>query len=411
MTAKKALLSLAAAGCFMREAPRPGPVSLAPEEKALEVLLDGSLGPDARVREACTLGLRYGGPRAVHALLALLGDQESSVRATAAWVLGEMAEKKAAPALTRALSDESVRVRVSAARALGVCGGKEAALSALKAARVRSKPAAALSSGWAGAQEARKELERMLTERDREAKAFAAAALGRLGATGLLRPVLTRLSRSPEPEARAACAWTIGEMGGNGAGFVSILGGLCVDRERAVRKAAADALGWVGGKEAEAHLVNLLADSEENVRRSGLRALSRVGSAEVWEGLAALLPDSLAAETLASVLDERDPPPPSGALDALEDAKTPACLAALVKLGREEKTDELVAFLRSKDPALRAEAARSLGRLSAGAAGAAGAELRELLSDPNARVRVEAASALLRLGRMTRVPPAPGRKS
>ena len=388
----KVLVSLAAAGCLTRQAPRPGPVSLAPEARAVEVLLDGSLASDARVREACALGLEHGGPRAVHALLALLGDPEVSVRATAAWILGEMREGKAALALRRALSDESVQVRVSAARALGVCGGEEAAVSAWEAASVRSRPAAALSCGWAGAAGAEKELRRMLRGQSGEAKAFAAAALGRLGRTAPLRPVLGRLSRAPEPSLRAASAWAIGEMGANGAAFVSILGGLSVDREKAVRKAAADALGWVGGKEAEAHLVNLLADAEESVRRSGLRALSRAGSPEVWEALVCLLPESLAAEALASVFEEKKVP--LEALDALEGSETPACLAALVRLGRAEKAEELIALLRSKDPALRARAARCLGGLSAGAARAG---LRGLLSDREMLVRVEAASALLRL--------------
>ncbi|NDJ76686.1 MAG: HEAT repeat domain-containing protein [Chloroflexi bacterium] len=65
-------------------------------------------------------------PRAVEALLALLGDEPCNVLRAVAEALGEIGAERAVGPLTQALRCDDFLVRVDAAKALGKIGGSQA---------------------------------------------------------------------------------------------------------------------------------------------------------------------------------------------------------------------------------------------------------------------------------------------
>ena len=80
----------------------------------------------ARRAEALqALGTLHSSPRAIRMIAATLAtDQDSSIRAIAARVLGEMGARSAIPSLRKSLKDESMSVRFQAAKALWAMGDR-----------------------------------------------------------------------------------------------------------------------------------------------------------------------------------------------------------------------------------------------------------------------------------------------
>lgn len=170
---------------------------------------------------------------------------------------------------------------------------------------------------------------------------------------------------------------------------------LCLgDADARVRRAAADVLGSVGefgdmlasahGTEVDAptgpsmvaaKLARRLKDEDVRVREAAAKALGRQGRAGV--------------DAAAQMLHDQDAEMRGLAAISLEFAATAAVPYA----------PELVRWLRTEQPALRAVAARALGGMGEAAGNASAQALAEALrEDPEASVREQAASALGRFG-------------
>ncbi len=142
-------------------------------------------------------------------LLSAAADPDPSVQAAAlesfAWagLLGRCPGADIGPAAIPALQSESTEVRRAAARALGACGApKEAApplrrlLASDSVAEVRAAAASALGSGARSPVTVRV-LTAALRDKDCWARACAADALARLGATRAAIPALVAALRTP----------------------------------------------------------------------------------------------------------------------------------------------------------------------------------------------------------------------
>jgi HEAT repeat protein len=81
-------------------------------ERRLALFIENLDHPDAPYRWGAAEALgRMGDPRAVEALIPLLGDPDWRVRLKAAWALGRIGDARAAPHLNRLARDESEAVR------------------------------------------------------------------------------------------------------------------------------------------------------------------------------------------------------------------------------------------------------------------------------------------------------------
>jgi HEAT repeat protein len=108
--------------------------SAAPRKEAAPQLLVEALRPnildcaDQNRRKLLAMGTN-----ATPAVLPLLKDPNSDVRAVAAGILGELGDQSALPALVAALGDEATTVRALAAETLGLLGDRQAAPALAKA--------------------------------------------------------------------------------------------------------------------------------------------------------------------------------------------------------------------------------------------------------------------------------------
>jgi HEAT repeat protein len=262
------------------------------------------------------------------------------------------------------------------------------------------------------------------------ARKMGVATLARMGA----QDALVGLLREKDPAVRAAAAHGLGIMRNRARGAVPVLVEALDDSDAAVRKEAVWAIGEIGpaAEDAIPALRARIKASEDRTREAAIAVLARVGA---WEDLAELLLDRDpavraaaarglgtmgrrardAVPALVEVLKDSDAAVTQEALRALgqigpaaKDA-TPALLAwirahqdptrqgavaALVRIGAR---DALVELLHEKDRSVRASAARGLGRMRSKAQAAVPA-LIEALGDPSAAVSKEAVRALGDIG-------------
>jgi FOG: HEAT repeat len=89
-------------------------------EKDLRDLLIEVLGSsEMSIRWKAAVALTELGPAAVERLIGCLSDSRAYVRSSAAWVLGNIGDARAAPALQQHREDPSADVRKEATEALG----------------------------------------------------------------------------------------------------------------------------------------------------------------------------------------------------------------------------------------------------------------------------------------------------
>jgi HEAT repeat protein len=135
----------------------------------------------------------------------------------------------------------------------------------------------------------------------------AAAALTRLGAPAV--PVLLERLGAWGPQARGAAAEILGEIGDRRA--EAALAGLLGDPDGNVRAAAAEALGKAGGPGAGPALLAALERDDAAVRLAALDALERIGAAPPAARLAELARDRIlrrAAYRLLGICDDAEVP-------------------------------------------------------------------------------------------------------
>lgn len=146
----------------------------------------------------------------------LAHDPLVRIRAAAAFALGNQHDPSVVPWLADALSDSDVNVRYEAASALARTPGKAAVEPLLKAIRdddedVRGAAVEALTA--AGDARAVQPIERWaLTDRKPRVRGLAAIALANLGAVTAAPNLMKRLGIERDAEAKAAIAWALGEL-------------------------------------------------------------------------------------------------------------------------------------------------------------------------------------------------------
>lgn len=265
---------------------------------ALDVI-DGEVDPAARFsrREAQALAVivaRYsrrlaGSARAnVAAFFEAGGDVDHQIRnlhayrawrrASAAYVLGDMASTRASPALLAALDDRHRDVRSAAARSLGLLGASEAVPRLIDCLVNRSIPTgvggfALLTLG----SDARGELRALVTHEDSAVRSTAAELLGYVGSAADA-PLLIGMLRDLSSEVRSVSARSLGRVGAESAAVA--LRVLLDDRMPDVRVAAAEALGAIDDIDATKLLVRQAESDLFEPARAAARALATIDPAE-----------------------------------------------------------------------------------------------------------------------------------
>ena len=246
---------------------------------------------DARVRRRAALAAgRIGDERAVASLIALLqNDKETSVRAIAAFALGETESAMGALALKAQLSSKSDDVR---ARSIEALGKIVAALPAEDEARVRELGAAILGA--------------LVAEASRSPKPDREAIL--MGLTAVLRarpegagPLVVRFLANTDWRIRADAGNTLARLRSKD-GVEKLRELVLGDSNAVVRANAARALGAAENKEAFEPLLNRsVNDADERVRVSAIRALGLLKDARaagpLLQRAAALTASYLTAKT------------------------------------------------------------------------------------------------------------------
>jgi HEAT repeat protein len=184
--------------------------------------------------------------------LETLSSRRAWRRATAAFVLGDMASPAAVPALLAALSDPERDVRAAAARSLGRLDAVEAVEPLVYALVRHDVP-----------------------------RAVGGQALLAIGGAAL--PALARLTEDEEADVRALAIELTGLLGD--ASHASAIVGTLHDSSAEVRAKAARALGRLGAEEHTSELVAALDDRIPFVRVAAANALAAVGDRDAVPAL------------------------------------------------------------------------------------------------------------------------------
>jgi hypothetical protein len=203
-----------------------------------------------------------------------LGARRAWRRASAAYLLGDMASPAAIPALLAALDDASRDVRAAAARSLGVLGSEQAVprLVGCLAARTVPRGVAGSALMMIGSM-ARAPVRALLAHDDAEVRATAAGLLAFVGSPADAPQVVAMLD-DPAAEVRAAAARALARIGSDAAAVA--LRSALRDRVPFVRSAAADSLAVLDAADAADALVELARADGHEPAQAAARALARV---------------------------------------------------------------------------------------------------------------------------------------
>lgn len=217
-----------------------------------------------------------------------------------------------------------------------------------------------------GVEDKTQSLIHILKDSDWTMRADAAEALGKIGDTGAVEPLIHTLEEDKDEDVRKIVADSLGEIGD--ARAVEPLIHTLNDRKKSVRESAAEALGKIGEPAVES-LINAMKDKSAHVRLGAVDALGKIG-------------DTRAVETLISGLEDEN-----------EDIMWSAA-EALGKIG-EPAVEPLIQTLRNDDRDVRWSAAEVLGEIGDARAVE---PLIHALKDKAAYVRMGAAWALGKIG-------------
>ena len=203
-------------------------------------------------------------------IIVLKEDKDEDVRGSAAYVLGEIGDKRAVEPLIYALKKDkskSKRVQRSAAAALGKIGDKRAVEPLIDA-----------------------------VNNDEDVRRSAARALGNLDVDDKrvveLVELLIKALRDEDSDAQSAAAYVLGEIGDERA-VEPLIYALKKDKSKQVRANAAAALGKIGDKRAVQPLIDALSDEKNWVRRNAVHALGEIGDKRAVEPLIDALKDEI----------------------------------------------------------------------------------------------------------------------
>jgi HEAT repeat protein len=212
-------------------------------------------------------------------------DEDSFVRGSAAWALGQIGSAEAVQALLKALNAKDRFVWGNTAEALGQIGGAEAVQALLKALNAKDRFVwgnTAEALGQIGGAEAVQALLKALRGGGRGVRGSAAAALRQIGSAEAV-PALLPALRGGDRGVRGSAAAALGQIGS--AEAVPALLPALNDEDRGVRWSAAAALGQIGSAEAVPALLPALNDEDSGVRESVAAALGKIEDEALAHGL------------------------------------------------------------------------------------------------------------------------------
>jgi HEAT repeat protein len=222
-------------------------------------------------REIAAFFDRHGG---VDRELAHLRGRRGWRRATAAFVLGDMASPRAVQPLIEALEDADASVRASAARSLGRLDAAEAVEPLVYAHAAERLPRTVAGQALlAVGPPALPPLRALLEAAEPGAREFAVELVGLLGDAGDSPAIVRRLADS-SAEVRAKAARALGRLGARDG--TAALTATLHDRIPFVRAAAAHALGAVGDGEAAVPLLRLAANDHFDPARAAGHAAAQL---------------------------------------------------------------------------------------------------------------------------------------
>lgn len=253
-------------------------------DDAAAPLLEALGDDDSRVRASAAFGLgRTGGARAVEPLARALRDGTGDVRVAAAQGLGLVADESAAAPLLGAISSGDDPLAKAAAWTLGRRGpaGCDALASALRDPRCTGRAHIPEVLAECGGQTAIPVLAEATRDADKFVRASAIQALGRTDRTEACRPLLAAL-QDDSPMVRGCAVDALGRLRSESAaaGLVSCLG----DDDVGVRNAAHDALEAIGEPAVPA-LVDALRSSSAEVRGGAASVLVMHGRSSATRAL------------------------------------------------------------------------------------------------------------------------------
>jgi HEAT repeat protein len=414
-------------------------------------LVEGLASPDTAVRAETAEALGEIGAQAADATPALveaLTDPNDRVRAKAVEALGKMGEAAAqsVPNLVRALRDKDSWVSALAAEALGEMGDSaDHAVPALMFslrhlnALVRANAAETLGKMGHAAAAAIPALEKAAQDEDVGVRSQVVRALGEIGGVspvvdGVIRAALA----DPDPEVRTAAVAALGQCGRLDEDALAALLRALDDAQDQVQVQAAKTLAQLGvaTEPVVGALVRLLEDDSVLVQVNAAVTLASFGAAAAAAGPALLRVSQTAEVTMreyavrALILipsPETLPALTANLVDANAEIRKMAS-AGLMKATAipDDLVPLLVEALRDPEPLVRANVAHALARLETlpseavapliectsdahdglrmnaamaledAPATAVGEVFAHLLDDPNSRIRLIAASFLLR---------------
>ncbi len=238
---------------------------------------------EMRWQAVCALGeIGSAAVQALPQLIRLLENVEEHeyVRGGAAWTMGRIGvgAQSAIPSLERALQSQQISVRRNAAQALGVFAVPATAESLLPCLDDEDEIVRiyAASSLWTICRESKAQtvLIHMLRDSDTAVACQAAMALGALPESQAVLPELLRTFHGDNEDVARAAAWAVGQMGPSVVGDVELA---LTDPATVQRQSLVDALRCIGTPAIDV-LVKALTDREPAVRRGAARALGQLGS-------------------------------------------------------------------------------------------------------------------------------------
>ena len=313
---------------------------------------------------------RIGAP-SVDSLIGVLQEKgtEPEMRASAAYALGVIGDKRAISSLTLLLRDERYFVRQQAARALSQMG--EAALDQLfemadsSTASTREVAIEALGSSGSST----RAIDRVvgaLADSNPNVRAAAVRALGESGSERAVAPLLT-LMRDESSTMRSQASVSLARLGP--VALPKLVAALR-DSRPSTRQLAAEALGDIGSREAVAPLVRLIETDTSGARLEAIAALGKIGDPSALDPI-------LSIHRGGSVAVRK---------------KT---IVALAQFRDRRALDALTLALADQNEEVRQSAAAGLGEVGDGRVVA---QLERLADkDPSQDVRTAAAQAIERI--------------
>lgn len=314
---------------------------------------------------------RIGTP-AVDSLISVLQEKGTApeMRASAAYALGVIGDKRAIKSLTSLLRDERYFVRLQAARALSQMG--EAALDQLLEMSNSSTPAtreAAIEALGSGASS--RALDRVidaLSDPNSNVRAAAVRALGESSNERAVAPLMT-LMRDESSTLRAQASVSLARLG-----LVALpkLIAALRDSRPSARQLAAEALGEIGSREAVAPLVELIETDTSGARLEAITALGKIGDPAAIDPILSIQRNGSVAirrKTIPALARFRDKRAVEALIAALADQNEEVRQSAAAGLGEVGDQGVVVVLerLADKDPSqdVRSAAAQAVQRLRA----------------------------------------------